>query len=56
MSKVTNRKASSPDSPLAQKNIEKESIREMIEKTRLQNSILQKMIKKIKHNPDASGL
>ena len=55
MSKKTDRNESEPDSHQILSNPEKETIRETTEKMRLQNSILQRIIKKIKHNPGSSG-
>jgi hypothetical protein len=48
-------KASGDDSPTAQINSEQEKIRETVERMKLQNSILKRIIKRIKHKPGTSG-
>jgi len=55
MLKKTDLKASGNDSPTAPINSEQEKIRETVEKMRLQNSILKRIIKRIKQKPGTSG-
>ena len=56
MSKKTDRKTPETDSYSGMKKPEEETIRETIEKRRLQNSILQRIIKRIKENPGTSAI